>query len=389
MVSISEILDAFGFENMLLIAVFLISFTLINFALKKAFTRQFKEPSTAVTSVIAFAVSLIIVYGVSAMEIDLGSFFFDIGIDSAILEMLVYFVLLAGIAFIFYKFGFAKTLMITGILLIIVSFTDWFYEADTILFAGIAIFVVAFIIFLVQRRKKGESIGSSGASSSRIDWAQRERERRYRDRIEEERREKTLRQEREMEREQRFRAQRAEDNARRAAQEAQRQGTPEAQEAARRAKEKARAEDKMWEDARAQDAQRTRELAAKAKQQAKWDEMIRKDAEERKRETEEKQRAYDLQIQLKKNAEIRAAEYEAYAEKERKEKEKLRKRKADLEWSIGERRQWVADTNAFLNNYNAPNRSEDNIRTAKNNLNKISNELKNFENELDFINRRL
>jgi len=261
MVSISEFLDAFGFENMLLIAVFLMSFALINFTLQRVFKRQFKEKNTAVTSVISFCIAMLITYGVNAMQLDLGSFFFDMGIESAMLEMIVYFVLLAGIAFIFWKFGFAKILMLTGVLLVAVSlFTDWFYEKEIILGTGIAIFFVGLIIYYFKSRKKKEEIRPYGTSypSSNIDREQRERERQYRERIEQERvaradaeerarrQRELLERQRQSARQQRERAQRAEAlliqqdaAARAAAQEAARQGTPEAAETARRAAQEA------------------------------------------------------------------------------------------------------------------------------------------------------
>ncbi len=155
MVAISDFLDALGFENMFLVAVFLISFALLSFILKGVFKRQFKESSNTITTIIAFCIAMLIVFGVNAMHLDLGSFFYDIGLESGVLEMIIYLVLLAGILFVFYKFGIAKTLMITAILLIYSSiFTTWFYEADTVFYMGVVIFFIALVLYFIGKKLK-------------------------------------------------------------------------------------------------------------------------------------------------------------------------------------------------------------------------------------------
>lgn len=151
MVSIGEFLDAFGFENMLLIATFMISFVFLNFILNRVFKRQFKEPNPKASGIISFALSMIIVYGINTLDFDLGSFLFDIGLGGDVLILVITLAIIVGILYLIWKIGRILFLILAG-LLIIVSFTDWVYEKEIILFTGIGFFILWIILVLLKKK---------------------------------------------------------------------------------------------------------------------------------------------------------------------------------------------------------------------------------------------
>ena len=188
MVSIGEFLDAFGFENLLLIATFLISFALINFILARFLKNKYGQPNKAIAGVIAFAISMLIVYGVHKMGFDLGDFFYDIGISEELLGTLVPLIVLAAVIWLIWKIGICLMLLALGLLLTIVSFTDWVYESGVLLITGIVLLITGLICFWFKKRKgkpKFEEVASpilksmtSGSTPpSPVETKQREAER--------------------------------------------------------------------------------------------------------------------------------------------------------------------------------------------------------------------
>lgn len=182
MVSIGDFLDAFGFENLLLIATFLISFALINFILKRFLKDKYEQPNKAVAGIVAFAISMLIVYGVHRMEFDLENFFYNIGIGSEILEMAVPLIVLAAVMLLIWKIGICLVLFALGLLLTIISFTDLVYEPEILLITGIVLVIAGIICFWVKKRKPraeaGEYFPSTRPSPVEISQEQLEKLRR-------------------------------------------------------------------------------------------------------------------------------------------------------------------------------------------------------------------
>lgn len=285
MVSIGDFLDAFGFENLLLIATFLISFALINFSLKKILKDSAGQPNKAVSGVVAFAVSMLIVYGVHRIGFDLENFFYDLGLDENLLEIIVPLIILATAIWLIYKIGLVLLLIITGLLFILVSFTDWVYESETLLFAGIALLILALIIRWWKKRKTGGGYFPP-ASSSPVETTQRALEEGYARQLAEtqayaaskeaeaEKAKRIFQRQREIARKQRTRAHTTEELA--VAQDAERRATEgikraeaEAEKAKRREAQVERAHAEAIEEEKRREASRKRAETAKRKATAK------------------------------------------------------------------------------------------------------------------------
>ena len=184
---IGDFLDAFGGENILLIGSFIISFAVINFALNRLPLFKYKSDTypfgtrtnKSVPGVIAFIISSFIVVGINRFDFDLSGFFFNYGVGAATLETIAVLVILAALIFLFWKFK-SLVFLFTGILFISLSFTDYVYEKDILLFIGIVLVFIWILIKLARRgkgkRKKKEDYEDYFDEGDRKEQKKREKE---------------------------------------------------------------------------------------------------------------------------------------------------------------------------------------------------------------------
>ena len=138
--SFSDLLNSIDPSTMILGAVFIISFAFINFAL----VRVFKD-NKASAGIVAFVVSLLIIYGINKSGFDIEELFYGIGISSGFLYTILSLVLLAGVIYLIIKLK-TKALFVIGGLFIIVSFTNLVYEKDAMIILGIILLVVGLYV---------------------------------------------------------------------------------------------------------------------------------------------------------------------------------------------------------------------------------------------------
>ena len=163
--SLGDLLDAIEPSTMILGAVFIISFAFVNFSLLKVFKDKYGEPNKATAGVVAFVVSLLITYGINRTGFDFEGLFFNIGISSDLLYTIMPLILLAGLIYLTYKFRY-KTLIVLGLLLIGVSFTDLIYSKGATILIGIVLLALGF--FWMKRWKpSGQRIRAAGRGAWR------------------------------------------------------------------------------------------------------------------------------------------------------------------------------------------------------------------------------
>lgn len=154
MISIGEFLEAFGFENMLLIATFIVSFVLLHFILDRVLKDKYGGPNPKVSGLIAFAISMLIVYGMHTLSFDLGEFLYNFGLEGEILETILTFAILGGIIFLVWKFGRKLFLLLGIVLTIIAGFTDWAHETEIVLFIGATMLFIWLLLSVFKKEKK-------------------------------------------------------------------------------------------------------------------------------------------------------------------------------------------------------------------------------------------
>ena len=147
--SLSDILNSVDPSTMILGVAFIVFFAFLNAALSRFFI-----DNKAIGGVIAFAISLLIIYGINRTGLDFEGFFYNIGFSEGFLATIISLVLIGGAIYLGIKYGFGILSTIIGGFFIILSFTDFIYETGTTFFIGVIFLVIG--IWLLWRKKKRE-----------------------------------------------------------------------------------------------------------------------------------------------------------------------------------------------------------------------------------------
>lgn len=145
MFDLSSILYSIPPNQMLLGLSFIIFFVLLNFLVSKTL-----KGNRSSSTIIALCMSLLAVYGLYRINFNLVAMLSSIGLQGDFIYTILPIILGAGLIFVIWKVGFARTLIIVGLLLIIASF--FIYDNKTLLLIGIALFFIG--LFLLSKRKK-------------------------------------------------------------------------------------------------------------------------------------------------------------------------------------------------------------------------------------------
>ena len=145
---LSDLLNTFDESLIILSAIFILSFTIIFFALNKSI---FKE-NTPIAAMIAVVISFLIVYGANRTNFDFSNFFFEIGISESVLMTVIPLLILGGVIFTIIKLK-GTSLFVFGGLLIVLSF--FVYSKATLIFIAIVLFIIGFIL---MGKKKGKVV---------------------------------------------------------------------------------------------------------------------------------------------------------------------------------------------------------------------------------------
>jgi len=113
--------------------LFIIFFSFLFFILSKMIKNSSGGPNKGIAGVIAFAISGLILQGV-----------YKSGFDptNKILDPILPFLVLGGIILLIWKIGISNLLIILGLLLISLTFTDMIYEKGIVLLLGIALLIL-------------------------------------------------------------------------------------------------------------------------------------------------------------------------------------------------------------------------------------------------------
>jgi len=145
--------------------LFLIFFALIFYALSKIFKDPSGQPNKGIAGTIAFAVSFLIIYGIHRSGFDLESLFYGFGIDTGTFYLIASIIILIGAIFLIKKIKITRFLIVLGLFLILlVIFTDIFYEETFIVVIGLILFLVGCILLWRKRKRKlikGDDYGRS------------------------------------------------------------------------------------------------------------------------------------------------------------------------------------------------------------------------------------
>lgn len=112
---LGELLAGIDQPTVIIFAVFMVSFCIFFFALNKVL-----KGNTAIVGIISVVISFLIAYWINKSELDIESIFFNIGISSEILGVIIPIIIIAGIIFLIVKLA-KNSLLILGALGIFVG----------------------------------------------------------------------------------------------------------------------------------------------------------------------------------------------------------------------------------------------------------------------------
>lgn len=144
---LNDALSVIDPNTMLLGLLFVIFFAIINLALVKTLKNK------GTSSIISFCVSLLAVYGINRTSLDLTGLFSGIGLTDKLIYSVVPILILVGLGFMIWKLKLSVTLILTGIFLIVMSFTPLIYTKSTILIIGIVLLVLGIIFWIMKKRR--------------------------------------------------------------------------------------------------------------------------------------------------------------------------------------------------------------------------------------------
>ncbi len=155
---IEEFFYSINPNDMVLGLLFIIIFALINFVLGRTILKQ----NNATKNIISLAVSILAIYGINFMNLDMSRFFYNFGISDIILYNVVPILSLCLIIFLSIRknkegrktFSVRLFLIIIGIILILASLFEIVYETVKILIIGIAFIIFSILLFLIKLFKK-------------------------------------------------------------------------------------------------------------------------------------------------------------------------------------------------------------------------------------------
>ncbi|GIU68290.1 MAG: hypothetical protein KatS3mg001_140 [Candidatus Pacearchaeota archaeon] len=142
-----------GFLSLLL--VFVIFSVFISWILNRAgiFRDAYGNPTTA-TTVVSAAMAALIVIGWYKQGINLSYFFVSVGVPIDSLYLVFSVIVLIGIIFLIFRFGFGGVLFFGGVFLIAINYlTDFFYEKDIVYAVGAGAALIGLLMWNKTRKK--------------------------------------------------------------------------------------------------------------------------------------------------------------------------------------------------------------------------------------------
>ena len=132
-------------------AVFLIFFAFLNYTLSKVFRDRYGNVNRATAGIIAFSMSVLIVYWGQNTIYNLIQ---GLNIETGLLSILLGVIFVIGAIWVISKLRFGGFLMVLGAGLIIVGFTDLVYRQWVVIIAGVVLLGIGIPLFLRWKKKK-------------------------------------------------------------------------------------------------------------------------------------------------------------------------------------------------------------------------------------------
>jgi hypothetical protein len=151
---LGDILRTLDSSLVILIALFLISFSISFFSLNKVF-----KDNQSIAGILSGVISFLVVYGINKMQIDTPALLLNIGISGEALSLALFVAITGGIIIMFVKLK-TKALLILGTLLLGLSFIV--YAKALLMTTGLILLIIWFVMEVLNKKDgkgKGQATG--------------------------------------------------------------------------------------------------------------------------------------------------------------------------------------------------------------------------------------
>ena len=143
-----------GIQTLLFAAIFIILFWPVYYSLSKIFKDHYGNPYKGANSIMAAAISILMVYGIYMSNFNIESFFVEVGIPSLSLQPFMIVLILIALILMIWFIGFYALLIVSGIFIIALSiFTDIIYEKKAALITGVFLIGIGLLMWKQVRKR--------------------------------------------------------------------------------------------------------------------------------------------------------------------------------------------------------------------------------------------
>lgn len=163
---ISETIYSLDKNLIILVLIFVILLMIINLSLSKVFRRDKLIPAS-----ISLIASLLIVYIMGVMKLDLGGIVFNFGIPEIFLYIGSLIIILIGLTVLLLEIELSRTSITMGIALTIFSLTPLKYSKIVLLVVGLILLIGGLLLLFLKERNLKKNMDSSESIEILIDEA--------------------------------------------------------------------------------------------------------------------------------------------------------------------------------------------------------------------------
>ena len=165
--SLSNFLYSIDSSTLILFLLFIIFFAVLN---NMVFITFFRGNRT-VSALVSFSISIMAIWGINRMQWNLGSFFFNLGLNEDTLYTIVLIVLLVLFIYLAFKKRLRYLFLGLGLLLMgLAAFSDFFFEWFTAFIIGVVLIIFWWIGARRAKRKEHPYYGGPGYSGAKTAW---------------------------------------------------------------------------------------------------------------------------------------------------------------------------------------------------------------------------
>lgn len=151
---LGEVLGTVDQSLVILIALFLVSFSIAFFSLNKVF-----KDNKTMTGVVSGTLAFLVIYGVNKINFDTQNFFSEMGISESAFSLMLFILISVGIVYMSTKLK-KDTMLVIGTLLLALSF--FVYSKALLMTLGLILLIIWFFVRYNKNNNKSNKDAGAG-----------------------------------------------------------------------------------------------------------------------------------------------------------------------------------------------------------------------------------